>query len=170
MASVTATTRVQAQASLPSINLPTTVSIPADLPKLDKVYSAGTGANQVDGCHSKTYSLVATTTTLDLTALTDPNGASITCTTGRVREFWIQNTSSYSLIVGNAASNAWTGCLSSTGTITIPAGGYFHFSDATSVGSGVGAVVDATHKNLKLDAGANTVTFNVLLLLCSAQS
>jgi hypothetical protein len=171
MANVTGTIQQQARFGLPSVNAPLAYGVPAELPKLDRTYGTGTGAGQVDGIHCKTYSLVATSTTLDLTAMTDPNGATITCTTGRVREFILQNTSAFPIILGNAAATQWAGMLTvTTGTLTVPPGGIQHFSDPTTVGASAGAYVDATHKSLKIDAGANTVSFNLLIAFCSAQS
>lgn len=156
---------------LPAANTPIAYAIPAKMPSFSRNYTTGTGANQADGLHYKAYSLASTSTTLDLTAMTDPNGAAITCTTGRIREFVIQNTSAFPLILGNAASNQWLGMISTaTGTLTIPPGGIHHFADPTTVGASAGAYVDATHKSLKIDAGAHTVTFNLLIAFCSAQS
>jgi hypothetical protein len=172
MATVTGTIQQQARFGLPAINAPSPFGVPAEMPKLDRSYATGTGANQVDGIHCKTYSLVATSTTLDLTAMTDPNGASITCTTGRVREFILQNTSAFPIILGAAAATQWTGMISAlaaSGTVTVPPNGILHFSDPTTVGAS-GALVSASSKSLKIDAGANTVSFNLTIAFCSAQS
>jgi len=171
MAFGSATISQQIKASLPSINLPTTYSVPCDMPKMDRVYSSGTGAGQVDGIHSKTYSLAATPTTLDLTAMTDPNGAAITCSTGRIRSLWLQNLSNYAITIGAAASTQWLGMLgTTTSTLVVPPNGILTFSDPTTVGTSAGAYVDSTHKSLKIDPGANTVQFNLVILFCSAQS
>jgi hypothetical protein len=171
MASVTGKIIQQVNFSLPAAGTPIAYAIPAKMPALTREYTTGTGANQADGLHYKSYSLASTATTLDLTAMTDPNGAAITCTTGRIREFVLQNTSGFPLILGNAAATQWLGMISTTtGTLTVPPGGIHHFSDPTTVGSSAGAYVDATHKSLKIDAGAHTVTFNLIIAFCSAQS
>ena len=169
MASVTGVISQRIQLQLPSTGTPVSYPIQAALPKLDRTYATGTAAGMVDGAHCKTYTLAATPTTLDLTALTDPNGTAITCL--RVREFAIQNLSQYPLVIGNAASNQWVGMISTTtGTLTIPPYGVHQFSDPSTVGAGNGAVVTSSSKNLKFDPGSNTVSFNLLIGMCSAVS
>jgi hypothetical protein len=171
MSLATGTVQQQVKFGLPSINSPTAFNIPANMPTLDRSYNNGTIAGSIDGIHCKTYSLVATSTTLDLTAMTDPNGAAIVCTTGRIREFIVQNTSAFPLTIGAAAATQWIGMLgTTTSTLIVPPLGIHHFSDPSTVGASAGAYVDATHKSFKLDAGANTVTFNLLIAFCSAQT
>lgn len=146
------------------------VSVPQNL-----TYANGTGAGQVDLIYAKQLSLAGSATTLDLTALTDLSGASINF--ARVRELIIQNlatTSTYTVTVGAAASNAWTGILgTTTSTLIIPpsaGNGLFRFSDYSSTGASTGAVVSGTSKSLKLDPGANTISINIVILGCSATS
>lgn len=139
-------------------------------------YTTGTGAGQVDLLYAKQLSLAASATTLDLTSLTDLSGASINM--ARVRFIWIFNlatTAGYTITVGNAASNPFTGFLSSTGTAVCYPGssssyGRLIFEDPQSVGGSVGAVTGGSNKNLKLDPGSNTVSCYVVIGGCSATS
>jgi hypothetical protein len=109
MSAVTGKIIQQINFSLPATNTPIAYAIQAGMPNLTRQYATGTGANQADGLHSKLYTLISTSTTLDLTAMTDPNGAAIVCTTGRIREFVLQNTSGFPIILGNAAATQWLG-------------------------------------------------------------
>lgn len=139
-------------------------------------YSNGTGAGAIDLLYAKQLSLAGTATTLDLTSLTDLSGASINF--ARVRFIWIFNlatTAGYTITVGNAASNAFTGFLSSTGTAVCYPGsssnyGRLIFEDPNSTGGSVGAVTGGSNKNLKLDPGANTISCFVVIGGCSATS
>jgi hypothetical protein len=138
----------------------------------------GTGSGAVDLVYAKALSLAGSATTLDLTSVTDLSGASISF--ARVRVLVIQNlatTAAYTVTVGNAASNIFTGFIASTGTVVIQpnvgaTSNYSShvFTDLYSTGASTGAYVDSTHKNLKLDPGANTISVNVLILGCSAAS
>jgi hypothetical protein len=141
-------------------------------------YSNGTAAGMIDLVYAKQLSLAGAVTTLDLTALTDMNGAAINF--ARVRELIIQSlatTAAFTLAIGNAASNAWTGFLGATSIFTMPTnvgatGNYAttQWSDPYTVGAATGAYVDGTHKNLKLDPGANTFSVNIIIAGCSAVS
>ncbi len=160
----------QAMFSLPSTNTPVTFGVPANMPNMSRPYSSGTLANQIDGIHCKSYSLAPSTpVTLSLAGLNDPNGNAITCTTGRVREFILQNTSGFPIVIGDAATNPWEAFIStSTGTVTVPPMGILQFSDPTSSGSGVGAVVTTSSYELLISGGTNAVTFSLLIGMCSA--
>lgn len=146
-------------------------NIPASLP-LTTQYANGTGAAEVDTIYAKQLSLVASTPqTLDLTSLTDLAGNSINF--ARVRELIVQvvdTTLGHDVILGDAASNAFSAFWGATGTETVYAGSYSHKSDPNSTGSGHGAVVDSTHKSLKIDPGSNSVVVNILIVGCSAVS
>lgn len=141
--------------------------------------SNGTGSGAVDLVYAKQLSLAGSATTLDLTSLTDLSGASISF--ARVRVLIVQNlatTAAYTLTLGAAASNQWTGFLgtaTSTAVIQPNVGATSNYSshvflDLYSTGASTGAYVDGTHKSFKLDPGANTFSANVLILGCSAAS
>lgn len=149
----------------------TTQTLPASI-ALTTQYKNGTGAGAVDTIYAKQITFVASTPqTLDLTSLTDLGGASISF--ARVRELIIQvvsTTAGWNLTLGNAASNAFSAFWGATGTHTVMAGSILYITDPNTVGSSVGAYIDSTHKNLKLDPGSNAVVANILIVGCSAQS
>lgn len=146
-------------------------------------YANGTGAGQIDLLYGKVLNLAGSATTLDLTSLTDLNGAAINF--ARVRELVIVNqaiTAGFIVTIGAAASNAWsTGALgTATSTsilqpsVTTPAQllglSMFRWSDPFTVGASTGGYVDSTHKALKLDPGANTINISIIIAGCSAVS
>lgn len=155
-----------------------TQSLPAAL-TFNCSFSNGTGTGAVDLCYAKQLILAGSATTLDLTSLADLSGATVSF--ARVRLLMIQNlatTAGYTVTVGAAASNQFTGFLGTTTSTVIlqPNVGatsnqsVHTFLDPYSTGASTGAYVDSTHKSLKLDPGANTISVNVLILGCSAAS
>ena len=153
-------------------------SVPANL-QLSQQFANGTGSGQVDLCYAAKLSLAGSATTLDLTSITDVSGATVNF--ARVRLIVVQNlatTAGYTVTVGAAATNAWTGFLgTTTSTLVLQpnVGATANQSlwlaiDSFSTGASTGAYVDSTHKSLKLDPGANTISVNVLILGCSAAS
>lgn len=147
-------------------------TVKAESDALTRSYSTGTGANQIDLVHGKNYNLVATNTTLDLQALQLIDG-----TTGnfvRVRELFIRNKSNFPLTVGNAAATQWIGAgcplQGATATFAVPPNGIYHWSDPTTTGATGGGLVAAGAKSLKLDAGANTVNFDLIIAGGSANA
>lgn len=149
----------------------TTQTIPASI-ALTTQYKNGTAAGSVDLIYARQLSLVASTPqTLDLTNLTDLAGGAVNF--ARVRELAVQvvdTTAGHDINLGDAASNAWAAFWGATGTCTVHAGTILYRTDPTSVGSGVGAVVTSSSKNLKIDPGSNNVTINLLIVGCSAVS
>lgn len=132
-------------------------------------YTNGTGAGQIDLWYPQKVVLAATTMTMDFTSLTDPSGTAINF--ARIREglIWIiDKTLANKLIIEPGASNGWSFAPNQT---LFPGGSVYRLiADPTSVGSGIGAVIGSSSKTLKFDAGANTVTFGMLWLGCSALS
>jgi hypothetical protein len=135
-------------------------------------YGNGTTAGNVDLIYAATLTLSATPTTLDLTSLTDPlNGA---VAFARVREFYLRNnatTDGWTVVVGGGAANPWAGAsqfLQASSTVTVgpstsstsPCTGKLAFAAPNTTGY----VVDGTHKTLKLDPGANTLTVEILIV------
>lgn len=143
-------------------------SIPATV-SANLSYANGTASNQVDTIYSKQITLSATTTTLNLTTLTDPAGNSINF--ARVREFIVVNTSStagYDVKVEAGASNGWSPLPPSTSPLYARYSGSLRISDPVSTGTGNGNVVTSTSNTITLDPGANTITVNVLIVGGSA--
>lgn len=146
-------------------------TLPAGI-SLSTQYTNGTGANQINLLYAKQLTFaVSTPQTLDLTAIADL--ATATVNFARVRELVIQvvtTTSGAKLTVGAAASDPWAALWGTTGTNIVFAGTTYHFSDPTSVGSGIGAVTSGTSTDLKLDPGAVIMVVNMLIAGCTAVS
>lgn len=147
----------------------TTQNLPATVTQ-QVSYANGTAANQCDLIHAVKYTLAASATTIDLTAVPDLAGATINF--ARVREIlcWISDTTlSHTVALGNAAATPFAAFWGATGIQTVyPGGAVYRWADPTSTGAGVGAVVSGTSKSLKLDPGSNTVVLNLIILGCSA--
>lgn len=148
-----------------------TQTLPAGI-NLTTQYTNGTGAGQINLLYAKQLTFVASTPqTLDLTALTDLSGATVNF--ARVRELVVQvvtTTSGEELTMGAAVADPWAPLWGTTGTMIVPTGTIFHFSDPSSVGSGIGAVTSGTSSDLKLDPGAVVMVVNVIIAGCTAVS
>lgn len=114
--------------------------------------------------------LVATTTTLDLTTLTDVLGGAVNLLNVMAMIFVNYSTvAGHDLLVGDAVTNEWDGLLSSAGTLRIPASSVKNpFGGFVIVGCPNGLAVSSSHKVLKVDSGANTVTGAILFVGASA--
>ena len=141
-----------------------------------KFVPASTGApgdaDVIDLKYSRTLTLTATPTVLDLSDLTDVFGEAVAF--ARVRAILILNrdiNDGHNLTVGSTStvSNSWTALISNPGTLTIGA--------STAVNSGVffaaspsttGWAVTSTNKLLNLDPGANTLVVTVEITGASA--
>ncbi len=138
-------------------------------------FTNGTGAGQADLVYAQPMSLAATTQTIDLTNLTDViNGSIIVNNFARVRLIAVvvdDTTAGHKLLVSRGASNGWTILPASTSAQAVePNNGIFLLTDMQSTGSGVGYVVGSSSKTILLDSGANTVTFSLMIVGCSALS
>jgi hypothetical protein len=145
-----------------------TFSIPATVSS-NLSYANGTASNQVDTIYAKTVTLAATTQTIDLTSLTDPAGNSINF--ARVRELIVVNTSTaagFDLKVEAGASNGVAFLPPAANFLLARYNGSLRVSDPVSTGSGNGNVITSSTKTITFDAGANTVTFLVLIVGGSA--
>jgi len=125
----------------------------------------GTAATQLNLIYSDlSLTLAGAATTLDLQALTDVSGAAIDF--AKIYRIGIINTTAtngFDLTVGGAVANPWEPFVSATGDkIVIPDGSDWFWSDVD------GATVDATHSDLKLDPGANTLVAKLLIIGLSA--
>jgi hypothetical protein len=142
-----------------------TVSLPA-IPLSSINYTTGTGAGQVDLMYEAAISLASTTQTFDLTSLTDPAGGAVNF--ARVRELFILNytaSAGFDLIVEGGASNPFAFIQPSTAPYKCFAnGGQYWLRDPNSSGASVGLFTSGTSKTIKVDAGAHTVTFYILIL------
>lgn len=130
---------------------------------------SGTGAGQADLVFADTRTLAASATEdLDLAGvLTDAFGATLTF--ARIKGIIVKAASgnTNNIVVGGAASNAWSTLLGATGTATVRPGGYFAAgaSDATAY-----AVTAGTGDLLKIaNSGSGTpVTYDIFLIGTSA--
>jgi hypothetical protein len=138
--------------------------------------TTGTAADKVDGIYFNVLTFVASTPqTLDLTALTDPIGNSLTCARVRLIAFkpaW--TTDNVPLLIGGAGANEWS---TNSSPIQTNAAKIAAFPSSAAGNNGftmfaapqtTGMVVDSTHKNLKLDPQTAAGTCDVLILMCSA--
>lgn len=124
-------------------------------------YTAGTAANQINKTAYLRLSLAGAAQTVDF--------STIICTDGSVgfsniREligYNLATTSTHVATIGNAASNPFAPW-ASAGTVTeiVQAGG--RFLKEKPIGT-TGFTVDSSNKNLKVDPGANTFTFDLLI-------
>jgi hypothetical protein len=131
----------------------------------------GTLADQCDLEHSKIYSFLASTPqTIDLTTVTDVLGGTAAFARIRFMTFKMKSTTdAATLIVGNAATNAWSAALGATGTLTLRGstatndGGFALWSPNTT-----GYVVDSTHKSLLMTPSAHAFDVDVYIFGASA--
>ena len=131
-------------------------------------FADGTGANKAQ--RNATASAASVTNgaavTLDLTALSalGPRGNNVNFS-GLCVVAFKNLAASNNLIIGAAASNGWVACFgASTERIVIPPGGVFLWIAPTAL------TVDGTHKNLKIDASAGTITYDMVLIGTGADS
>jgi hypothetical protein len=134
--------------------------------------ASGTAADQVDLKYSRTITLAAAPTALDLRSLTDVFGGAVAF--ARVKSVQIVNKSStdgYTVTVGysTTTSNAWVGFLSNPGTFvvgpsTASNAGFFAITSPNATGW----PVSSSSKLLNLDPGANTVVVDIEITGCSA--
>jgi hypothetical protein len=125
----------------------------------------GTDADEAEAVwHVEDASLLnSASSTLDLTALTRTLfGSTHTTTLVTVRALAVVNdaASEGNLVIGDAASDAWTGPLGASGdTLIIPPGGsaFIHAPSA-------GWEVTASAKDLKLAAAGGDVTYSVAII------
>lgn len=132
----------------------------------------GTSDFQCKFIWSDRLALAATTKTYDLTALPVPNVAgygtgSPIITLAKVKAIYLINesiTDGQILYFGNAGSNIWSACFdTSTNRELIMPGSPMLKSNLMAQGSNPWTV-DATHKNIKIDSGANTITYTIVIL------
>jgi len=141
-----------------------TLSIPE---LLSLVLTNGTGSDQINLIACTTLSLAGATQTLDLTSMTDAQGAAVNF--AKVRFVLIKNnatTDGYTCLVGGNGSNPWTGFLNTAGKLTVfpgsaanPAGGFAILSAPNTTAG----AVSGSSKILLFDPSSNTFTVDVIL-------
>jgi hypothetical protein len=139
---------------------PATGILPAAVLSLPSSFQSGSLADQFALIHAKTYAFAASTPIiLDLTALLDVLGNSISFAAVRFLAYRIQSTNAaYVLTFGGAGANEWNGLLTSGSKIvwqpSTAANAGFSIIQAPSL---AGMPVTSASKLLKLDPGANAV-------------
>jgi hypothetical protein len=141
------------------------------IPKFSMLYGSS-GAGKINLVYYRKLSLAGATQTIDLTALTDPFGDAVNF--ARLRFIALLNwstTDAHVATIGggsNAYAGAWVTTLKvpagvSLNGVTLPGVAEFIAMNTTGYAS-----IDATHKNIVVDPGANTFTFDILLAGSSA--
>lgn len=129
------------------------------------IFESGTTDSKFDLVFSDTRTLTATSETLDFAgSLTAVIGGG-TITMVEIGVIYIRNKATAAasiLTLGNATNPAFTNLLGgSTQTVKIPAGGIFYW-EAPLDGGGL-TVAAGTADGLKLDSGAATITYDILV-------
>lgn len=134
---------------------------------LSDSWTSGTAIDQADKIFHDRRSLAATSEGLDLAgSLTDAFGATITF--ARIKGLLIKNretTVGYTLTVGGAAANQFPLFSDVTDKIAIGPDGFFFYWDPSAAGK---VVTAGTGDQLKIDAGANTVAYDIVIIGASA--
>lgn len=132
----------------------------------------GTGTNAATIIWNVRATLAATTATYDLTSLAVPNVAgsgtgSPIVTFAKIKGLFVYSESTTDgqiLLVGNAASNAWSAFTDTAAAkLNVMPSSPLILTNLYAQGSNPWTV-DSTHKNLKFDSGAATITFNVIII------
>jgi hypothetical protein len=124
--------------------------------------SDGTGANQASYAYSDTRTLTATSENLDVNGvLSDSVGTTIAATKGKF--LLIENThATANLTVGGAATNGWVTMFGdATDKIVVGPGQVLLLTNLSAAGYGI---TPATGDLLRVDAGAATVTYTIIIL------
>ena len=127
-------------------------------------WTDGSGADQANKQWSKRATLTATSVTHDLTALTGTFG---TVTFTKIKLLVLVNESTTDgafLTLGNAASTQWAAPFGgSTQTLKVGPGQALVLGSLKAQSTGAWTV-DASNKSLKIDAGAATITYKLVLI------
>jgi hypothetical protein len=141
-------------------NVITPYNVPVQ-PTQTHSYSAGTGANQINKVAELGGSAAASPASIDLTTAVCVDG-----TTGFAhwREILVFNDDPTNVLKWDfTATNANTAMFNAGGTtanLSIQPGTHQRFTCANNA---AGYVVDSTHKVIKLDPGANTIAYRVVV-------
>ena len=122
----------------------------------------GTGTDQADEVWHDERTLAAASETLDLTSLAGGPWGS-TKAFASIKAIFIKNTGTTTgedLTVGGAAANAWCAMFAdSTDKAKVMPNGVLAWWSPTDA-----ETVDGTHKNLKIDAGAASITYKIVIV------
>lgn len=130
-------------------------------------HATGTVDYQQDRIWSDTRTLAATSESLDFANSLNPAIQGSLITMVEIRGIYVRNRSNAPLILGNAASPAYSGLFGAGAhTITVPSNGVLLWH-APMDGGGL-VVTGGTNDQLKFDAGASTVTYDVVVWGVSA--
>ena len=167
MASLSGSVTITASPTYSGTN---SVSTPTVSPQISQTitFTNGTGSNQGNLLYYNQRTVTGAAETIDLTTLTDVYGTTLSW--AKVKAIILINTATtagYILTVGAAASNAWVGgstanagpLVDTTDKVVIGSGGVMYFSSPVD-----GFSVSGTSKNLKVDPGANTITYTLAIL------
>lgn len=160
--SLTATVRLQVDSKLTGV---ADLSSPTDQLKkiLSVVLANGSGANQAQQHWHDERTLSATSENLDLAAsLTNGLGQTVTFSTVKTIIIYNKSTTSGQVIaVGGAAANQFVNWVANSSDIVrIGPGGFLALSSPVD---GF-AVVAGTGDQLKIDAGAATITYGIIII------
>ena len=129
--------------------------------------ASGTGLDQADQIWHDRRTLAATSENLDLAgSLTNAFGATLTF--ARIKGILIKNrtaTAGFNLTVGGAAANQFPLFSDVSDKLPIGPDGFFFYWDPSAAGK---VVTAGTGDQLKIDAGANTVEYDIVLIGASA--
>lgn len=172
MSNVTGTSQIALNfAQTPSSGFLNGIPLPLQETLKALFQASGVAADKVDGIHAHTYTFVASTPqTIDLTALTDILGTTITCARVRLLAVKVKwTTDNKPLILGAAGASEWDGFLSASGTVSVfPSSsandGFFILSAPQTTG----IPVSAGSKLLKMDPG--TAAGDVDLIVATAST
>lgn len=141
-----------------TIGLSSTARVQTTSKSLEYKFAVGAGALQCNNVYAVSRTLGGASEDVDLAGgLTDVFGATLTFS--EIKLFGVYNSGANTLTVGAASSNQWVGLLNSTGTVTLPPGGFFLFSAADATGA---AVVAGTGDILKV-AGTSGQAYELIV-------
>lgn len=134
---------------------------------LSDTLASGTAVDQADQIWHDRRTLTATSENLDLAgSLVNAFGATLTF--ARIKGILIKNrstTAGANLIVGGAAANQFPLFSDVTDKIPIGPDGFFFYYDPSAAGK---VVTAGTGDQLKIDAGASTIDYDIVLIGASA--
>jgi hypothetical protein len=140
-------------------NLLTAYPIPVQPAAAGVSYSAGTAANQANKIYAFSGTATAATVDLDLTAAVCVDGS---VGFSHVRELIIYNDSLTQTLTAGVGTNPFTPFFTGTTPAEVIEPGSV-FRKAKPLGTN-GWVVDSTHKVVRVDPGANTIAYRMIVV------
>lgn len=163
------TSRISYTDAATGTGLDSLVQIAAPANNTGTTFANGTGSLQITKRAAGTLALNATSVTINSASI---NSAQFTAFAGdtaftSIKAIYLENTtaanSNKPLILGNAAANSFQGPLSSGATLSVPAGGTTGLPLLLATAEANGWSTSTTF-NIKIDAGANNCTGNLVIL------